>query len=74
MSSEKFRWMRTTPAIATAPPAASAGPGTSPSHTNATTTATGGTRYSAAVDRATLSRAMAYPQVTKPSADGSSPR
>jgi hypothetical protein len=33
-----------TPAIATAPPAASDGRGTSPSQTKATPTATGGTR------------------------------
>lgn len=63
-----------TPATVTAPPASSRAPGTSDSHTKDTTSAIGGTRYRAAVETASGSRATAYPQITKPSAEGSSPR
>jgi hypothetical protein len=57
----------------TAPPTSSAAVGTSPSQANDTARATTGTRYSTDVAAETVDRATAYPQVTKPSADGSSP-
>jgi hypothetical protein len=58
----------------TSPPTSSISRGRSPNQPNATASATTGTRYSAAVATVTVNRATAYPQVTKPTADGSRPR